>query len=232
MQVMNLIENTNLFKKIIDKRNIYYSIFSVNSYVFEKELLETNDYKILNQLNDKFNYSLIESVTNKVTEKLRKVLLHDELFETSVFFRPKKIKEKPEDAFIDKSNVVSRPLHVSDLYTQIAIATILNAILFDENKHNNTIELNELGRILPKNFYGNIPSDNPKHLFIPWTEKYKEYSDDIRKAYSRYLETGEYKHEITIDLENFFPSIQPAIVYRKIIRKLQVQVEHFGKVEQ
>ena len=209
-----------LYKKIISNENIFYSIYAIDSYIFEKELLEQDDYNLLIRLKDKFDDKLINNTIKKVRKKLVSVILKDELFETMVYFRPKKVSES-KSKYIDRSAVVSRPLHVADLHTQIAIASILNAILMVEN--NNNIELSELGRILPGNFYGNIPSGNPSFLFEPWQNKYKEYSKKVNESYSRYLETKEYCHEIMIDLENFFPSIQPAIVYEKILEILAVK---------
>jgi hypothetical protein len=213
---------SELYKKIINHKNIFYSIYSIESYIFEKELLEPHDYELLIKLKDKFDDKLISNTIEEVKKKLDNVLLNDDFFETSVYFRAKKVlKDKNENTFIDVSNIISRPLHVADLYTQIAIASILNALLLEES--NGKIELSELGRILPKNFYGNIPSENPSFLFEPWQQKYKEYSNITREAYSRYLETKEYSHEIMIDLENFFPSIQPMIVYKRILEVLAVK---------
>lgn len=210
------IESSQLYKKITDDANIYYSIYSVKSYIFEKELLSKADYCRLIKLSDNFNKTLITKTIKAVKDIIRNVLIEDNLFQAEVFFRPKKIdKPKHVSEFIGPEVIVSRPMHVADLNTQIAIASILNAILLDEN--NNKYELNELGHILPKNFYGNIPSEKPEYLFEPWQKQYKDYSNTISESYSRFLETKEYSHEISIDLENFFPSIQPIIVYKKII---------------
>lgn len=214
------IMRSKLFKKIISERNIFYSIYSVKSYIFEKELLSSNDYKLLIRLGDRFNTRLINKTIEQVRNILKEVILTERLFSTTVYYRPKNINDSGEDT-VKYSDIISRPLHTSDLYTQIAIASILNGILLEEN--NNRIELSEFGRILPNNFYGNIPSENPNYLFEPWQEKYKEYSNAIRDCYSRYIETKEYSHEIKIDLENFFPSIHPLIIYQFILEVLSTK---------
>lgn len=218
-KLRNTIEHSQLYEKITNDANIYYSIYSVNSYIFEKELLTDKDYEKFIRLGDKFNKNLINRTIKEVRELIRSVLIEDNLFETQVFFRPKKMKLTDQDAdFVNRSSIVSRPMHTSSLATQIAIASILNALLLDEN--NRKYELNELGNVLPKKFYGNIPSEKPDYLFKPWQKQYKEYSQIISDSYTRFLETKEYSHELTVDLKNYFPSIQPLLVYRKIVKIL------------
>ncbi len=216
--IKSTIEGSRLYKKITSEENIFYSIYSAESYIFEKELLDEDDYRSLIRLGDKFDKGLVDCTVKEVRELLKNVLVKDNLFETKVFFRPKKLNVEEADKetkFISSGNIVSRPMHMASLTTQIAIASILNAVLLEEN--NGKYELNELGNVLPKNFYGNIPSGKPDYLFEPWYKQYKEYSQVIGDSYTRYLETKEYGYEVTVDLENFFPSIQPLIVYRKIV---------------
>lgn len=215
------LSESKLYQRIIDCQNIYYSIFSLDSYIFEKELLSKEDYKLMISLRDKFNINVINKTISEVKKLLKRILLSDEFLTTEVYFRPKKVKKTTNNKYINSNEIVFRPLHVSPLNTQIAIASILNAILLVKTK--DKLELSEIGRVFPNNFYGNIPSENPKYLFHPWQKKYKEYSNVVRESYSRYLETKEYSHEIMIDLENFFPSIQPMIVYKKIINMLKVK---------
>ncbi|GAB1535527.1 hypothetical protein ADMFC3_11580 [Geovibrio sp. ADMFC3] len=220
------LKHCSLYKRIIDKKNIFQSIYAVDSFIFEKDLLSNEDFKDLLKLKDVFDEIFINDYINQVQKLIHNVLIEDSLFECSVFFRPKKIQrrssendELPSD-YITPEEIESRPIHSASLCTQIAIASILNSLLHDVDENNESQTLNELGTIFPANFYGNIPSDKARFLFVPWQQKYKEYSNVIHDSYERYLETKEYSHEVMLDLVNFFPSIQPIIVYNFIIKKL------------
>lgn len=197
--------NTELFKLITSDSNIYRAIYSLESYVFEKDLLNKEDYILLQELQDKFNDKLVSDVIVRTREILTEVLIGNEYFQVEVFFRPKKVEN---DA------VVYRPLHTASLITQIAIVSILNGLIFDRNNH--SVNLNELSNIIPTNFYGNLLSDNPRYLFKPWQDQYKNYSNDITAAYSKYSQNKKYKYEITLDLVNFFPNIDPFIVFDRL----------------
>ena len=95
------------------------------------------------------------------------------------------------------------------------MVAMLNSLLFDVS--DNKMTLNQLALSLPPNFYGNIPSEDPKHLFVPWREKYKEYTENVTQSYERYIK--EYSHDVTLDLVQFFPSLNPLLVYNWIIAK-------------
>ena len=75
--------NANLIDKILDEQNIFNSIFCMESYVFDKGLLDTknpvllfeengdscdpiasNDLELYYALADKYNVELIEKVIN------------------------------------------------------------------------------------------------------------------------------------------------------------------------
>lgn len=205
--------NSLLYKKIISNKNIYSAIYSVNSYIFEKELLSDEDYRLLHSLKDKFNFSKINVLVSEIRDIIESVILNGEYFKAKVYFRPKKI---------DKKDVIHyRPIHTAPLKTQIAIVAIMNALLIEE--YNGLVELSEFAKILPHNFYGNIPTAKAEYLFEPWQNQYKKYSNNITEAYDRYLETKEYSHEITLDLINFFPSINPLILYDKIIQLFAIK---------
>ncbi|WP_027338943.1 HD domain-containing protein [Halonatronum saccharophilum] len=216
---MKITKENQLYKNIVNPKNLYMAIYSVDSYIFERDLLNKGDYLKLCKLKDKLNYEEINEVMNKVIEKINDVILKDKLFEISVFLRPKK--------YISEAKVESRPLHTSDLYTQIAIVAMLNPIIYDfdelESEKNGKLVLSDLSKLIPSNFYGNIPSLKAKSLFKPWQKMYKRYSKDITNSYSNYLETGEYNYEVTLDLKNFFPSINPYIIYRYVLEKLSIR---------
>jgi len=209
---MNSIKETDLYKRVINKSNIYSAIYCVESYVFEKGLLSESDIKMLNALSDKFNFSYIEKVMQSCERLLEKIFTTDEYFKISVFFKLKKYDS-------EKESVEYRPLHTTDLITQICIVCMLNIIMFDDSARNKR-KLSDISKLLPSNFYGNIPSTNVEDLFVNWKMKYKEYSEAFIGAYKSYSETRKYKYEITLDLVRFFPSINPNIVYNLVLEKL------------
>jgi len=203
-------KNSKLYKSLISKENIYKSIYSLESYVFEKELLSIEDIEKYNNLTDKFNHQKIDSVIEECIKKIENVFESDELFDINVFFKPKK--------YDDTSNSVEfRPIHSADLITQICIVSMLNLIMFDDSE--NKRKLSDISRLLPSNFYGNIPSTNIDCLFEPWNRKYQEYSEKAIKAHNQYLKTEKYKQEINLDLKKFFPTIDPEYIYSFILEK-------------
>ncbi len=207
------IKDTRLYKRVINRSNIYSSIYCVESYIFEKDLLSQEDIKLLNELRDKFNFKLINHVMISCEKKLKEIFLKEEtLFEISVYLKPKKYDYDTEQA-------IFRPMHTANLITQICLVCMLNQIMFDDSD-GKTRKLSDISKLLPSNFYGNIPSTNVSSLFVDWKTKYKEYSEAFISAYKEYSSTKKYKYEIVLDLVNFFPSINPNIVNKIILEKL------------
>ena len=62
-------------------------------------------------------------------------------------------------------------------------------------------------------------------LFKPWKQQYQAYTQNANEALKRYNASLEYKYEVSLDLENFFPTSGPMLVYRLIIEKLPVNME-------
>ncbi len=212
----NEIRNSSIYKRIIEKDFIYKAIYSLESYVFEKDLLDEDDYILMLKLRDPFNHKIIDETIENVRTLIDDVLINGNFFDAQVYFRPKKVDK-------DTDQLESRPLHSASLITLIASVVLLNTLLIEIGKDDRTIELTELARMLPSNFYGNIPSDRPEHLFKPWHYQFKEYTNVITSSYYEYTKTKEYKFEVTLDLENFFPSINPAIIYDEIMSKYSVK---------
>ncbi|KAA6332668.1 hypothetical protein EZS27_018850 [termite gut metagenome] len=207
---MKDIKETKLYKDITSKENIFTAIYSIESYVFERYLLDNEDIVRLNALKDKYDEKNINSVIKECEEKLEKILCEkDNLFEASVYFKFKKIDEEEQNA------VKTRPIHVTDLISQICIVCMLNLLMF-EDSHEKGRQLSEISNLLPSYFYGNIPSTNLDNLFIPWIKKYKEYTQNVIESFHNYRENKKYKYEVTLDLQNFFPSINPNIIYKLI----------------
>ncbi len=218
------IRNSNIYKRITEKDFIYKAIYSLESYVFEKDLLDEEDYILMLKLRDPFNHKVIDETIENVRALIDDVLINGKFFEAQVYFRPKKVDKETD-------KLESRPLHSASLITLIASVVLLNTLLIEIGKDNKTIELTELARMLPSNFYGNIPSDRPEHLFKPWHYQFKEYTDVITSSYYEYTKTKEYRFEVTLDLKNFFPSINPAIIYDEIMSKYAVKYDNSDDVQ-
>lgn len=80
--------------------------------------------------------------------------------EAEVYFRPKKLK--------DKRRVSYRPLHTTDIISQIAIVAMLHLLVYEIADVERKLYLSNVSRLLPGNFYGNRTSLNPEVLFKPW----------------------------------------------------------------
>ena len=97
-----------LFEKILDERNIFNSIFCMESYVFDKGLLDTsepvclhnegkveetiaaNDLELYYALADKHNIDLISKVIKCCHQQLEWVLSDKKnLFDITVYFKIK-----------------------------------------------------------------------------------------------------------------------------------------------
>lgn len=207
--------NTNIYKTVLSKENIYRAIYCIDSYIFEKELLNEDDLAILFALRDKFNFSYINEIIKKVQDKIEAILIDDELFDITVYFRPKKF---------DKGQMKFRPLHTADIITQIAIVSMLNIVIFDYSKDSidEKVCFSDLIKLIPENFYGNIPSLDAKYLFKPWAQMYKKFSTESTEYFSSNLESNEYAYEVSLDLINFFPSINPCLILNIISEALSI----------
>lgn len=64
------IEKTKCGRFLLSDENIYLSIYSLNSYVFEYNLLNTEDRILYHRLQDKFDARLINGVITRVREAL------------------------------------------------------------------------------------------------------------------------------------------------------------------
>lgn len=210
----NSIKESNLYKKIIDEKNIYNSIYSLESYVFEKNLLSKSDLEIYFRLTDKYDKDFIAQTIAICQKKLIQILTTDQLFDIQVYFKLKKYED---------SEVTYRPIHSADLYTQICIVSLLNIIMFDDNYQNEKEKrsLSELSKLIPSNFYGNIPSTKMESLFVNWKGLYKKYSETVIDHYKLYKENGAYTHEVMLDLKDFFPSLNPMFIFSYVYKHLE-----------
>lgn len=199
---------------ILDGKNIYNAIYSLESYIGEKYLLSPSDIELYRKLSDKYNFKLISDIISQCQKRLKDVLeLSDDLFELNVYFKLKSID--------DNKNIKYRPIHTASLIDQICMVCLLNPIMFDDVSGKR--ELSEISLLLPHNFFGNLPSTRVEEIFQPWPFNYKRYNEEVENKAKEYQETYEYKTQICLDLEDFFPSIDPKFILNFVYSKLSSQ---------
>lgn len=207
--------NSKLYKKVISHNNIYLAIYYIESYIQEKNLLSLSDRIYLKKLVDKFNIKLISRTIKKVRKIIIKLLKEDnsneEYIETEVYFKPKKYNNETKEFEF-------RPIHSTSLLNQIALVSMLQVIVYELDSENKIIP-SSLSRLLPSNFYGNRISFTGKELFKNWKLQYSEYIEKSEEFYAHCFETNEYHYEISLDLKQFFPNINPSILYNFILSK-------------
>lgn len=194
---------TKLREIILSDENIYNAIYALESYISERDLLSKQDLSKFLQLRDKYDFSgCVGEVIRDCKETLKNILDDEKsLFEIEVYFKVKKLSNDVSP------RVEYRPLHTSSLVNQICMAAMLMPLMFDDTT--DIRNLSELSRMLPHNFYGNIPSCNVQNIFVNWTEKYRQYTQIVNDRGHEYSQTREYDKEISFDLKDFFPSINP-----------------------
>ncbi len=204
-------KNSKLYQIVLSDTNIFSAIYSLESYVFEKKLLSQTDLDLYYKLQDKYDDATISAVIENCKTKLDEILLTDKKFDVKVFFKAKKYNK-------ENDKVEFRPLHTSDLITQICMVSILNIIMFS-TKEKDKRQLSDLSQLLPSNFYGNLPSAEYENIFYDWKDKYKEYTEDVMKEYESIRKNTTFKYEVALDLEKFFPSVDPSFIYNFILEK-------------
>lgn len=227
-----------LFNKITDGRNIFSAIYSLESYVSEVGLLDSdspvfnidnngkidkkiiiaeNDLCLYIALNDKYNFTLINKVINVCKNRIRSLLQSDELISLNVYFKLK--NAHCENNSFDLSY---RPIHTARLIDLICMVSMLNVLMFDDNFEEGKRKLSDISKLIPHNFYGNIPSTNVDEIYHKWSYQYKKYINDISKHSKLYKETHKYRTEVCLDLKNFFPTISPYFIYLYFINKMSI----------
>lgn len=149
-----------LFNKILDEQNIFNSIFCMESYVFDKGLLDTsipvylhdegevkgtianNDLELYYALANKYNVELISKVIKCCQQKLKWVFEDKEnLFDATVYF-----KIKNYDTETKKLNF--RPMHTSRLIDLICMVSILNCLMFDDDMETGERKLSDYSTLI------------------------------------------------------------------------------------
>lgn len=173
-------DNMGYREYLLSDENIYLSIYSLNSYVFEYDLLDANDRELYHSLQDKFDKKVINKVILKVRKRIEELLNKDEEFiEVKVYFKPKKMS---------KDGLEFRPLHTTDLITQIAIVAMLHLFVYEiPEKKDYKLLLSNLSRLIPSDFYGNRVSTKPECLFKSWKKQYQKYNQNSNDGELRIL---------------------------------------------
>lgn len=86
---MKKFSELNIIEKLYSEQNIYLALYSVESFVSNKELLSENDLQELNKLKDKFDQKNITSWIKKVQNRLCELIEKDEYLKANVYFQIK-----------------------------------------------------------------------------------------------------------------------------------------------
>lgn len=229
-------EKHKLYDKLISSENIYKAIYSLHSYIQEPDLLDTSrestyfndlgysDKALYDILADPYAFdTIVPRVIKLCRERLQCILNNrDELFEAKVFFKIKKV-EPDSETETGEAKLTFRPLHTASLIDQICMAALLQPLMYDDTDTER--ELSQLSKLIPSYFYGNIPSKDPAKLFEPWALKYREYTGKVNQLASKYKKTREYDNVISLDIKDFFPSVDPERVYGFIQELLYPQFQ-------
>lgn len=201
---------------LLSDENIYLAIYAVRSYVFDPQLLDSDDKKLLNDLMDPFDEETIFEVITDVKGIIKHILDEDDyLFKTQVYFKPKEYQN---------GECIYRPIHTAKLDQLIAMVAIMHPLIYEIATRDEEWKLNlsNYSRLIPKNFYGNRVSKKPEDLFKKWNYQYKKFTQKANEYFKTFHETREYKYELKLDLVNFFPSVDPLIVYEILIENIPV----------
>lgn len=206
-------------KRLFDNSNIFLALYSVNSYICNRELLTKEDRNSLNRLKDIFDEENIDGWIEKIENRLKGLINGDDYLKAKVYFKPKKF---------ENNKSVFRPIHHSSLLDQITAIAMLNILIYnfvDKNK----VEKSNLSRLIPHNFYGNRVAYDAEHLFVPWEVQYKKYTKIINENYRKYHENLRYEWEVDLDLKDFFPSVNPSTLFNYVADKLPVNLHEDEK---
>lgn len=197
--------------RLLSEENIFLAIYTVDSYIQNRELLDQEDVRLLEDLKDVFNHDVMMDTVERVEKRLTSILDDDaECFVTTVYFKPKKYKNGQN---------VFRPLHTAKLIDQIAMTAMLQILVYDVNEKRELVP-SELSRLIPSNFFGNRISYEGRELFKPWQAQYQQYTAQANNILYNAGETQQFLYEVTLDLANFFPSVDPQMLFNYIMGKI------------
>ena len=148
--------------RLFSEQNIYLALYSVESYISNRELLDQGDKEELSRLKDKFDKANIEKWIKKIQERLYQLIDDVHYLQAKIFFKPKKYD-------IENDKTIFRPLHSASLLDQITAVVMLNILIYDFDA-DNKLSMSNFSRLIPHNFYGNRVAYEPEKLFKPWQE--------------------------------------------------------------
>lgn len=203
---------------ILSEKNIYLAIYAAKSYVFDPQLLSREDKELLNSLMDPFNEELLCGVIKEVREIVEKIIDDcNYFFETQVYYKPKEY---------NAGERIYRPIHTAELKQLIAMVAVMHPLIYEIAipEDNWKLTLSNYSRLIPNNFYGNRVSKKPEELFKKWNEQYKRYTQKANEYFKTFHESKEYKYELKLDLKNFFPSVDPMVIYGIMLEHIPVTI--------
>ena len=101
---------------------------------------------------------------------------------------------------------------------------MLNMFIYEFNDEDKKLTLSNISRLIPSNFFGNRVSVKPETLFKSWKSQYKLYSQEANRLFELYHTTREYRYEVNLDLKNFFPSVNPLMLYNLIMSLIPITI--------
>lgn len=214
------VQNSRYYQYLLDDKNIYLAVYSLESYVFEHGLLSLEDKIKFLKLKDKFNEEyILETIIPEIRKEIKRLIAEEDYYiPVQIYFNPKKYED---------GRVEFRPIHTAGLLYQMVIVAMLNLLIYevplDEEKQR--LRLSNLSRLIPGNFYGNRVSLKPKELFKPWKKQYQKYTSLTNEYLKKYHSSLEYKYEVTLDLEKFFPSVNPQFIIHYIMERLPIDLK-------
>ena len=210
---------------ILSDANIYLAVYAVKSYVFDPQILCYEDKQLLSILMDPFDEQTIYRVIEEVKNIVEKIIMDENFrFETYVYFKPKEYND---------GELIYRPIHTSGLKQLIAMVAVMHPLIYEIPDEDNKWKLNlsNYSRLIPNNFYGNRVSKKPEELFKNWNQQYKLYTQIANEYFKTYHETKEYKYELKLDLKNFFPSVNPIVIYEMLMKNIPVTLSSKDDIE-
>src|SRR5690554_5486539 len=184
----------SLFNEVSNDLNIYMSYYSLDTYIDGK----TTDSKLFEEF---------EKIKN------RHIFKKNNFFTVNLRFEVKSVDE--EDKI--KYRALHQPENLVDLISMVAI---LNVFKFENITQG--LQLSEVSKSIPDNFYGSIPSAEINQLYEPWKSQYGKYTEQYVKHLKEYQSNKVYNSEVNLDIKNFFPSINPKIIISKIITEYKM----------
>ncbi len=206
----------NLYNYIKSDKNIYLAIYSLRSYIYNENLLSAEDLILYKKLLDPFNEDVISEVIKNVREIIERIIEDDDFyFNVQVYFIPKSYDP-------GKDEMVFRPIHTADLKQLIAMVSLFQVIIYEipREENNYKINLSNYSRLIPQNFYGNKISTKVEEIYINWNIQYPKFVEKTNQFFKEGYKFGKYKYEVKLDLVDFFPSINPILIYQLLIENM------------